>query len=72
MFFGSFVLAAVATPSTDPFTMLCMAVPMTLLFYLSELICHGLDKRKGIVAAEEKQAAGVALEIKKGLAVRDK
>ena len=55
VFFGSFVLAAVATPSTDPFTMLCMAVPMTLLFYLSEMVCRGLDKRKGIVAAEEEQ-----------------
>ena len=55
VFFGSFVLAAIATPSTDPFTMLCMAIPMTLLFYLSELICRGLDKRKGVVAAEEKE-----------------
>jgi twin arginine-targeting protein translocase tatC len=55
VFFGSFVLAAIATPSTDPFTMLCMAIPMTLLFYLSELICRGLDKRKGVVAAEEEK-----------------
>ena len=30
--FGTFVFGAVATPSTDPFSMLALAVPMTVLF----------------------------------------
>lgn len=55
VFFASFVLAAVATPSTDPFTMLCMAIPVTLLFYIAELICRLLDRRKGIVESDEAQ-----------------
>ncbi len=54
VFFASFVLAAVATPSTDPFTMLCMAIPVTLLFFIAEMVCRYLDKRKGIT--EESQA----------------
>ena len=32
---GTFVFAAVATPSTDPFSMLMLALPMTLLFLVS-------------------------------------
>jgi sec-independent protein translocase protein TatC len=43
---GTFVFAAVATPSTDPFTMLFLAVPMLLLFFLSEAICRVLDRRR--------------------------
>jgi hypothetical protein len=36
----------VATPSTDPFSMLALALPMTLLFLLAEGIAHILDRRK--------------------------
>src|SRR3954452_257718 len=43
---GTFVFAAVATPSTDPFSMLMLAVPMTLLFLLSEVIARTVDKRR--------------------------
>ena len=43
---GTFVFAAVATPSTDPFTMLFLAVPMVLLFAISEVIARFLDRRK--------------------------
>jgi sec-independent protein translocase protein TatC len=43
---GSFVFAAVATPSGDPFTMSIMAVPMVLLFGVSEVITRAHDKRK--------------------------
>jgi sec-independent protein translocase protein TatC len=45
--FATFVFAAVATPSTDPITMLLLAIPMTLLFLLSEIIARVLDKRRG-------------------------
>jgi sec-independent protein translocase protein TatC len=45
---GTFVFAAAATPSTDPFSMLLLAVPMTLLFFISEVVARILDKRRGI------------------------
>ena len=44
---GTFVFAAVATPSTDPFSMLMLALPMTVLFMVSELIARFVDKRRG-------------------------
>jgi sec-independent protein translocase protein TatC len=43
---GTFVFAAVATPSADPFTMTFMAVPMVLLFFLSEGIARFNDRRR--------------------------
>ena len=43
---GTFVFAAVATPSTDPFTMLILALPMLLLFGISEVIARILDRRR--------------------------
>ncbi len=52
---GTFVFAAIATPSTDPFTMLFLAVPMVALFAISEVIARVLDRRK----AERDPAVGV-------------
>lgn len=43
---GTFVFAAVATPSTDPFSMIMLAAPMTLLFFASELIARFTDRRR--------------------------
>jgi sec-independent protein translocase protein TatC len=43
---GSFVFAAVATPSGDPFTMTIMAGPMVILFGVSEIIARAHDRRK--------------------------
>ncbi len=43
---GVFVFAAVATPSTDPFSMLMLAIPMTALFLLSEVIARTVDRRR--------------------------
>ena len=43
---GTFIFAAVATPSADPFTMTFMAVPMVLLFLLSEGIARFNDRRR--------------------------
>ena len=45
--FGTFVFGAVATPSTDPFSMLALAAPMTLLFLAAEAIAHILDADEG-------------------------
>jgi sec-independent protein translocase protein TatC len=44
---GTFVFAAVATPSTDPFSMLFLAVPMLLLFALAEVIARLADRARG-------------------------
>jgi sec-independent protein translocase protein TatC len=44
---GTFVFAAVATPSTDPFSMLFLAVPMLLLFLLAEVIARLVDRARG-------------------------
>ncbi|WP_372729244.1 twin-arginine translocase subunit TatC [Nocardioides sp.] len=41
---GTFIFAAVATPSTDPFSMLMLATPMLLLFLLAELIARTVDR----------------------------
>jgi sec-independent protein translocase protein TatC len=46
MVVGVFIFAAVATPSADPFTMTFMAVPMVVLFLLSEIICRFNDRRR--------------------------
>jgi len=44
---GTFVFAAVATPSTDPFSMLMLAVPMLVLFLLAEAVSRLIDRRRG-------------------------
>lgn len=44
--FGIFVFAAIATPSTDPITMILLAAPMTVLFLLSELIARFTERRR--------------------------
>lgn len=51
--FACFVFGAVATPSVDPFSMLALAMPMALMYVLSEVICRTSDRRKGIVWDEE-------------------
>ncbi|WP_375432996.1 twin-arginine translocase subunit TatC [uncultured Friedmanniella sp.] len=44
--FATFVFGAVATPSTDPYSMLLLALPMTVLFLVAEVLAHVLDRRK--------------------------
>jgi sec-independent protein translocase protein TatC len=46
---GTFVFAAVATPSTDPFSMIMLAVPMTILFLISEVVARLVDRRRARV-----------------------
>lgn len=43
---GIFVFAAIATPSTDPLTMLFLAVPMTALYLVSEVIARLTERRR--------------------------
>src|SRR3954451_2824264 len=44
---GTMIFAAVATPSTDPFSMLMLAIPMLVLFALSEVIARTADRIRG-------------------------
>ena len=49
---GTFIFAAVATPSTDPFSMLMLALPMLILIGISEIIARLVDRRRGRAAPE--------------------
>jgi len=49
--FGTFVFGAAATPSTDPFSMLALALPMTLLYLAAELVARVHDRRLAARAA---------------------
>ncbi len=51
-----FLFAAIATPSTDPFTMCAMAIPMVVLFEGSVLFAVVHDRRKARRQAEERAA----------------
>jgi sec-independent protein translocase protein TatC len=62
--FGTFVFGAVATPSTDPFSMLAVALPMALLFLAAEVIARVLDRRK----AQRVALAGDGLIIQRSVA----
>jgi sec-independent protein translocase protein TatC len=44
---GVFVFAAVATPSTDPFSMLMLAIPLQILFILAEIVARIVDRARG-------------------------
>lgn len=44
---GTFVFAAVATPSTDPFSMLMLGIPMVFLFLIAEFVARLIDRRRG-------------------------
>lgn len=56
---GTFVFAAAATPSTDPFSMCLMAVPMMLLFFASEVIARLNDRRRARARAATLAGDGV-------------
>jgi len=49
-----FAFAAVATPSTDPFTMLGMAIPMVILYEAAVLVAVAHDRRKARRKAAQK------------------
>jgi sec-independent protein translocase protein TatC len=55
-----FLFAAVATPSTDPFTMCAMAIPMVVLFEGAVLFAVVHDRRKARRRAVAKASGGTA------------
>jgi len=54
---GTFVFAAVATPSTDPFSMTMLAIPMLVLFLVAEVIARSVDRARGRRAGSTDQWA---------------
>lgn len=58
-----FLFAAVATPSTDPFTMCAMAIPMIVLFEIAVRIAIVHDRRKARRRAEERAAEQLADDV---------
>jgi sec-independent protein translocase protein TatC len=48
---GIFVFAAIATPTTDPLTMLFLAAPMVVLYLVSEVIAKLTDRKRRKTAA---------------------
>lgn len=50
--FGTFVFAAVATPSQDPASMMALAMPMLVLIGLALLVCWLNDRRRARRASE--------------------
>lgn len=54
---GTAVFAAVATPSTDPFGMLMLAIPMLILFMVAEIIARLFDRLRGRGAHRPRQLA---------------
>jgi sec-independent protein translocase protein TatC len=52
-----FAFAAVATPSTDPFTMCAMALPMVVLFEAAVLFAVVHDRRKAARKAAQREEA---------------
>jgi len=58
-----FLFAAVATPTTDPFTMIAMAVPMVVLFEAAVLFAIVHDKRKAKRRAVEQATESVGDDV---------
>jgi sec-independent protein translocase protein TatC len=48
-----FIFAAIATPTTDPLTMVFLALPMTILYFISEIIAKLTDRKRAKAAGDE-------------------
>lgn len=59
--FGLFVLAAIATPGQDPFSMLVLAACLVLLFVIAMVICRAQDRAKA-KKLDEQGLQGVGLD----------
>lgn len=59
---GCFAFGAIATPQTDPLSMLMLAVPMTVLYIAAEVIAHVHDR------AVRNRTGGDGIDVGKGIA----
>jgi sec-independent protein translocase protein TatC len=64
--FGITVFTAIAVPSPDPFSMLALAVPLVVLFFLSVVVCQLLSIRRSRKRAAEDQRIADELGIDVG------
>lgn len=60
---GATVLAAVVTPTIDPFSMLALVIPLTGLFLFAEVLCRIIDKKRGIT---EDSATEFSIDLEDG------
>ena len=61
-FLGSFIVAAILTPTPDPFNQCLMALPM-YIFYEVGIISAGFFRKKPVPGAEPVAAAGAAARV---------
>lgn len=46
VFMATIIFSAIATPSTDPFSMMMLAVPMLILLVVAEVVARAVDRRR--------------------------
>lgn len=51
-YFGTFVAAAIITPTQDPLTMTMMAAPLVVFYELSVVASHFIERRRGTAVAD--------------------
>ena len=61
-FLGAFIVAAILTPTPDPFNQCLMALPM-YIFYEIGIISAGFFRKKPVPGAEPVEAAGAAARV---------
>ncbi|MET0468319.1 MAG: twin-arginine translocase subunit TatC [Aeromicrobium sp.] len=64
---GIFVFAAIATPTVDPVTFLFLAIPMSVLYFISEIIARVTDRRRGRSAEDLDDEEASTLDAPRGL-----
>ncbi|SKB10360.1 twin-arginine translocase subunit TatC [Aeromicrobium choanae] len=64
---GIFVFAAIATPTVDPVTFLFLAIPMSVLYFVSEIIARVTDRRRGRSGEQVDDEEASTLDAPRGL-----
>ncbi|GAA3524688.1 Sec-independent protein translocase protein TatC [Aeromicrobium flavum] len=65
---GIFVFAAIATPTVDPVTFLFLAIPMSGLYFVSEIIARVTDRRRSRAESSWDDEQASPLDAPEGLA----
>ncbi|MBD1270452.1 twin-arginine translocase subunit TatC [Aeromicrobium tamlense] len=64
---GIFFFAAIATPTVDPVTFLFLAIPMSFLYFISEIIARVTDRKRGRTARSLDDDEASTLDAPRGL-----